>query len=128
MFVWTAVRFAVTLIGSLFAFYLGAVLLHAAGYLGDQELQQVRWLYNRLLSPITSLSVTTQKTVLVLAVALGVQAFALSYLFGRWSYRPVKRFDRPARQARVEATIEVSGASPPSHVLRMYTGSSGHRE
>src|SRR5688500_14655301 len=98
MYFQTTVRFISAIVGALAAFYLGAHLFHALGYVSDQELEHVGGMYARLLSPITSLDWVTQRTTLVVVVMLLLQALLVTTLFHRWSYRPIAKLNPLARQ------------------------------
>jgi len=115
MYFQVTVRFISAIVGALAAFYLGARLFHTLGYLSDQEVEHVGWMYAQLLAPITTLDWTSQRTILIVAVLLSVQALLIATLFRRWGYRPMRTLDPIVRQVAVRDGIVDASAARLSH-------------
>lgn len=122
MILQTVTKFVTALIGSLAAFYLASHVLHAIGFMNAQELQRVVWMYNQLLEPVIHLSWTTQRTILIVIVALSLQTLVVAYLVRRWAYKPSVAADPLARLQRKEPSLVTSSEHLMSRDVPQYRG------
>jgi hypothetical protein len=85
------IRFLSCLLGSLAAFFVAAHLMHSAGYISAYSLERVDEFFRLLVRPVTTLEAAAGKTVMIVAIAIIVQALAIFVLFKRWDRPPSKK-------------------------------------